>query len=71
MAATIYTTKDGDMVDEICWRHYGNSKGYTEAVLEANYRLEDQPLQLPAGLRITLPEVSVTTENAAVVRLWD
>lgn len=33
-----YITKDGDMLDAICWRHYGRTRGVVEQVLEANYR---------------------------------
>ena len=38
------------MAGEICWRRYGYRKGVSEAVLNVNYRLEGNPLQLPAGL---------------------
>ncbi len=70
MPATTYVTRDGDMVDEICWRHYGHSNGVTEMVLDVNYRLAGQPLQLPAGLAITLPEAP-EQPSEQVVRLWD
>lgn len=65
-----YITKDGDMVDAICWAYYGASAGYTEAVLEANYRLEDYPPQLPAGLTITLPNINLEPSDSEI-RLWD
>ena len=67
---TEHRTREGEMLDEICWRHYGSSAGYVERVLEANYRLEEQPLVLPAGLIITLPEI-VVEPIATTIRLWD
>ncbi|WP_045856250.1 tail protein X [Teredinibacter purpureus] len=29
--ATVYSTKDGDMLDWICWRHYGQHARLSEA----------------------------------------
>jgi phage tail protein X len=68
---TLYTCRDGDMVDEICHIHYGTtSGGVVEAALEANYLLElDLPL-LKAGQVITLPDIAAQPART-VVRLWD
>ncbi|MEQ9132642.1 MAG: tail protein X [Salinisphaeraceae bacterium] len=52
-----YRTKAGDMVDEICWLHYGRSRGTMEIVLEANPGLAAYGPVLPAGVVITLPVV--------------
>jgi len=68
--ATLYRTRDGDMVDEICWRFYGDRTGAAEAVLEANPGLADRGAILPAGLTVTLPDLR-TPQAPAVVRLWD
>jgi len=67
---TAYLTKDGDMVDLICWKHYGYSGGVTEMVMEANRHLAFLPAKLPSGITITLP---AATAPAAVqpVRLWE
>jgi len=56
------------MLDEICWRHYG-SEQQMMAVLEANPGLVERGEVYPAGLNITLPEI---TEPPAVqpVSLW-
>lgn len=32
----IYNTKDGDVLDDICYRFYGHLDGTVEKVLEAN-----------------------------------
>ena len=68
---TLYTCRDGDMVDEICHLHYGTTRGgVVEAVLEANYLLElDLPL-LMAGRVIVLPDIAAQPVRT-VLRLWD
>ena len=68
---TLYTCRDGDMVDEICQVHYGTTRGgVVEAMLEANYLLEpDLPL-LRAGQVIIMPDIAVQPART-VVRLWD
>ena len=65
-----YITKDGDMLDWICWRHYGRSNGTTESVLEANPHLAFQPARLPTGLSVVLPEIEAP-EVTGRIRLWD
>jgi len=64
-----YTTKAGDMVDEVCFKHYGHDAGMTEKVLEANVGLADFGAVLPAGITIILPD-HLTRADAALVRLW-
>ena len=66
-----YLTKNGDTLDWICWRHYGNSlPAATEAVLDANYGLAEKGPVFEAGVKIELPDLQDTTETASV-RLWD
>lgn len=68
----LYTTREGDMVDWICWRHYGVQSGAVEAVLEANRGLAEYGDALPAGLEITLPEIALPVVSTdRMVRLWD
>lgn len=69
--ATSYITKDGDMVDEICWRHYGFSADVTEQVLDANRHLAFLPARLPSGIEITLPAIDEPEPTAGRVQLWD
>lgn len=69
-----YTTQAGDMLDLICFRHYGGRQaGAVEAVLEANQTigLSDYPERLPFGLTITLPDLPSGTPQLKLVRLWD
>lgn len=59
-----YTTRDGDMLDAICFHHYGHLNGTVERVLDANPGLCEQLAVLPAGLVIELPvldSAAVTT----------
>ncbi|HYG91218.1 MAG TPA: tail protein X [Azospirillum sp.] len=68
-----YITRQGDQVDAICWRYYGRENA-AEAVFEANPRLADHGLILPAGIEIELPDLeapTATTSGAAIVKLWD
>lgn len=70
--ASNYRTIDGDMVDAICYRHYGNSRGSTlEAVLTANPGLAARGPVLPAGVDIYLPDIAQpTTDTPGQIQLW-
>jgi len=65
-----YRTKQGDMLDAICYKQYDGRPGATEAVLEANTGLAAYGPVLPSGLIITLPDLP-EAEPAQTVRLWD
>ena len=66
---TVHLTTDGDMVDEVCWRHYGRRRGAAEAVLAANPGLAARGPVLPAGVEILLPDLP--PPSPAIARLWD
>lgn len=66
-----YTTRQSEMVDAICHRYYGATSGYVEQVLDANPRLAAQPIPLPIGTIIKLPELARAAEVVPVVNLWD
>lgn len=66
-----YLTREGDMVDRICWKFYGRQSGAVEAVLEANPQLADHGPLLPAGLVIDLPTLAEPEESETESgRLW-
>lgn len=67
--AMTYRTREGDMLDAICWRHYGRENAVT-AVLNANPGLADRGTILPSGIQITLPDLPppVAKESSS---LWD
>ena len=66
-----YTTRSGDMLDAICYRVYGSSQRYTEAVRDANPQLSDYGPVLPEGLSIQLPDLTTLTRQQNTIRLWD
>jgi len=67
----IYRTRDGDMVDAICYRHYGQTFGKVESVLAANPHLAEHGPVLEAGIRIKLPDLPKANATANTIRLWD
>ena len=67
-----YITRDGDMIDWICWHHYdGEQSGAVEAVYAANPSLSQYGPLLPAWLNIVLPELPKPVSTVKVVKLWD
>ena len=71
MADTTYKTRQGDMLDELCQRFYGQQSGAVEAVLAANRDLADLGPVLPVGVTIILPELTQPAAEAQPIRLWD
>jgi phage tail protein X len=67
--ATTCRTSDGDLLDTLCYQHYGHLNGTVEAVLAANRLLADEPQPLRARLLITLPDLAEPV--AEQVQLWD
>lgn len=74
MANTITVrAKQGDTLDLICWRVYGNkmiSSNIVEQVLQLNPGLADLGAVLPLGKALILPVLSETTAKQEVVQLW-
>jgi len=69
--AETYVTSDGDQVDAIAAAYYGSTSNLVvEQVLEANPGLSDYGPVLPAGLRMTLPDIASPAQQQGV-RLWD
>lgn len=69
--ATVYTTLQGEMVDMVCRRVYGDESGYVERVLDANPGLAAMPVPLPIGTRIALPDLQPAAPERQLVALWD
>lgn len=66
-----YRTSEGDTVDFIAWKYYGTQEGQVvEQLLAANPGLADLGPKLPAGVIITLPELTAVGQ-AKGVKLWD
>ncbi len=62
-----YTTKEGDVLDWIVWRHYGTIS-VLEKVMQANPNIVYE--KLSAGIEIKLPYVEVVQKKNNEVRLW-
>jgi|TARA_Y100000389_G_scaffold179538_1_gene193674 phage tail protein X len=65
----IYTTRDGDILDRICQNYYGSTTKIVERVLEANPHLSELDAVFDAGVKITLPEITIQKESE-IVKLW-
>lgn len=66
-----YRTKDGDVLDLICLRVYGDASPGVEAVLTLNPGLAAVGPILPAGIVIELPPARDTAAQVQTIRLWD
>jgi len=64
-----YTTKDGDVLDAICFKYYGSTSGTVEKVLEANRHLAELGSIFAAGVKIILPDLTQEIEPESV-KLW-
>ncbi len=62
-------TIDGDVLDDICWRHYGREDAVPD-VLRANPGLADAQPVLPAGQVVLLPDLPPPPEPDGAVVLW-
>ena len=63
----------GDTVDLICWRVYGEkmlSSQVVEQVLAMNHGLADLGAVLPLGKVMTLPVLADATKKQEVLQLW-
>ena len=64
-----YITKDGDVLDAICWKYYGSTVGTVEKILEANRHLAELGNIFSAGVKIILPDLT-SEEESESVKLW-
>lgn len=64
-----YVTKDGDVLDAICWKYYGSTTGVVEKVLQANRHLAELGGIFEAGVKIVLPDLSQEEETESI-KLW-
>jgi phage tail protein X len=64
----VYTTKYGDILDWICWKHYGTT-AVLEQVLAANPTLTNE--KLPTGVIVKLPYIASIKSGKKELRLWN
>jgi phage protein D/phage tail protein X len=62
----VYTTKEGDMLDWICWKHYGTT-AVVETILVANPTLTDY--KLPAGTSVNLPFIDSNKDKRREIKI--
>ncbi len=62
-------TQQGDTVDLICLRFFGETGGVTEQVMAINPNLVNYDLVMPYGVAIQLPTVPERTQKQ-VIQLW-
>ncbi len=67
--ATVYRTRDGDVLDDICYAHYGTEQAVIQ-VLNANSGLSELGGVYSAGVEITLPDIELQKEETEA-SLWD
>lgn len=60
--------RDGDTVDQLCWRHLGQTATATEATLAMNPGLANSP-HLTAGQRVTLVQPVASAQK--LVNIFD
>lgn len=61
-------TSDGDLLDTVCYQHYGHLNGTVELVMDANQGLSDEPQPYRAGVIIYLPDLPAP--SVETVLLW-
>jgi phage tail protein X len=66
--AKIIKTSDGDRLDTLCHRHYGNLDGCVEAVIAANAGLAAEKQPFRAGVILTLPDLPQRVKKH--IQLW-
>ncbi|MEZ3501605.1 tail protein X [Pantoea sp. KPR_PJ] len=62
--------RQGDTVDEICYRYYGRTQQAVEQVYAANPGLAECGALLPHGQPVTLPDLPQAA-TGETVNLWD
>ncbi len=65
-----YITRENEMLDLICWKHYGYSSGAVEEVLLENPGLAEYESFLPAGLKIRLPTIQEQLKKSKL-KVWE
>ncbi len=65
-----YLAKEGEMLDLICWKHYGFTDGIVELVLAENLGLAEYGSFLPAGLKIKLPVIQKPVQKSKS-KVWE
>ncbi|WP_265042254.1 tail protein X [Wolbachia endosymbiont (group B) of Melanostoma mellinum] len=65
-----YITRENEMLDYICFKHYGYSSGAVEEVLLKNPGLAEHGSFLPTGLKIRLPRIQEQLKKSKL-KVWE
>ncbi len=65
-----YITRENEMLDYICFKHYGYSSGAVEEVLLKNPGLAEHGSFLPVGLKIKLPVTEKPLQKSKL-KVWE
>ena len=65
----IYTTKDGDVLDQICQNYYDKTSKIVEQVIKANPHIVELEAVFEAGIKIILPDI-IQEKESETVKLW-
>jgi phage tail protein X len=63
-------SQQGDSLDLICWRFYGNTHAI-EAVLEKNPHVAFLAPILPTGTLVVMPDIATSATTTDTLQLWD
>ena len=63
----IYVAREGDVLDWICWKHYGTTD-VIEKIIEINPKVSAE--RLTAGTVVRLPYIDVVLRQDEGIRLW-
>lgn len=67
---TEYVSTEGDVLDAIIFKIYGQGPDALGPVMDANPHIRAMPVHLPAATRITLPALPEPSPKRRI-RLWD
>lgn len=62
--------RQGDTLDQICWRYYGRTAQAVEQVYATNPGLAENGPVLPHGCGVKLPDLPESSANEPL-NLWD
>ncbi len=54
MNKIIHTTIEGETLSDICFKYFGDVKGFIDSVYDQNLWVSEYPSLLPSGLKIEI-----------------
>ena len=65
----ILTAQEGDTLDRLIYRYYGETAGLVEQALELNPQLANTPI-LPMGQAVKMPDQTASVVAKDTLQLW-